>query len=63
MKIRLINFHRHTQAIKRSVKLGIETFGIVCGQIRSDGFIRLRIQSRRIILQFHSKKDLRFNEV
>lgn len=31
----------------------------VCGQTRRDGFIRSRIESRRIIPQFHSKKDFK----
>lgn len=33
----------------------------VCGQIRRDGFVRSRIESRRIMPEFYSKKDFRLN--
>jgi len=52
----MFNFPCHTQSVERSVKLMVVASGAVCGQTRRDGFIRSRIESRRIMPQFHSKK-------
>ncbi|KAF0705713.1 Uncharacterized protein FWK35_00035610 [Aphis craccivora] len=57
----IFNFPCHTQAVERSVKLVTEASAAVCGQTRRDGFIRSRIESRRIMPQFYSKKDFRLN--
>jgi hypothetical protein len=39
------------------VKIVIEVSGAVCGQTRKYGFIRSRIEPRRIMPNFHSKKN------
>ncbi|XP_050527619.1 uncharacterized protein LOC126897791 [Daktulosphaira vitifoliae] len=51
----------HTQAVERSVKLVTEASAAVCGQARRDGVIRARIESRRIMPHFNSKKYFQFN--
>jgi len=59
----IFNFPCHTQAVERSVKLVTEASIAVCGQTRRDGFIRSRIESHRIMPQFHSKKDFKLSSV
>lgn len=47
----------HTQAVERCVKLVTEASSAVYGQNARDGFIRVRLESRRIMSQFNTKAD------
>lgn len=47
----------HTQAVERAVKTVTEAALAVCGGERRDGFIRSRIESRKNMPKFESKKD------
>ena len=49
----------HTQAIERCVKLVTEASSTVCGVKSRDGFIRVRLESRKIMPRFESKCDYR----
>lgn len=47
----------HTQAVERTVKIVTEASSAVCGPQNRDGFIRTRLQSRKLMPSFHTKKD------
>ena len=47
----------HTQVVERCVKLVTEASSAVYGQNARDGFIRVRLESRRIMSQFNTKAD------
>jgi len=49
----------HTQAVERCVKLVTESCSSVCGVTARDGFIRVRLESRKIMPSFESKCDYR----
>ena len=54
----VVNFPRfpcHTQAVERCVKLVTQASAAVCGQISRDGFIRSRLEGRRIMPTFDTK--------
>jgi len=56
----IIDFPRfpcHTQAVERCVKLVTQASAAVCGQASRDGFIRSRLESRRIMATFNTKAD------
>ena len=50
-------FPYHTQATERCIRLVSEASAAVCGSQRRDGFIRARIDSRRKMKTFESKKE------
>ena len=50
-------FPCHTQAVERCVKLVTEASIAVCGQRARDGFIHSRIESRKKMPFFNTKKD------
>lgn len=56
--IEIDNYPCHNQAVERHVKLVTETAGCVCGEDNRDGFIRARLESRRKMQKFESKKRL-----
>jgi len=45
----------HTQAVERCVKLVTESAKAVCGVKARDGFIRVRLESRKIMPVFNTK--------
>ena len=47
----------HTQAVERAVKLTTEASSLVIGEKQRDGMIRQKIDSRKIVKKFISKKD------
>lgn len=49
----------HTQATERCVKIVTEASAAVCSPMRRDGFIRTRIESRKKMPFFNSKKDFK----
>jgi hypothetical protein len=54
----IVDFPRfacHTQAVKRCVKLVTQASATVCGQKSRDGFIRSRLEGRRIMPTFNTK--------
>lgn len=50
-------FPCHTQAVERCVKLVTEASAAVCGNVKRDGFIRSRLESRKIMPRFETKVD------
>jgi hypothetical protein len=50
-------FPCHTQAVERCVKVVTEASAAVCGQTSRDGFIRSRLESRRIMPIFNTKAE------
>ena len=52
-------FPCHTQAVERVVNLITEASAAVCGTDSRDGFIRVRIQSRKDMPQFDTKGQYR----
>jgi hypothetical protein len=48
-------FPSHTQAVERCVKLVTQASAAVCGQTSRDGFIRSRLEGRRIMPTFNTK--------
>lgn len=52
-------FPCHTQATERCVKVVTEASAAVCGLIRRDGFIKNRIESRKIMPVFDTKKHFK----
>ena len=61
--VTLEHFPCHTQAVERHVKLVTESSAAVCGQQQRDGFIRSRIESRRVMKTFNTKSQYRFGSV
>jgi hypothetical protein len=57
----LPHFPCHTQAVERCVKLVTESSAAVCGQQQRDGFIRSRIESRKIMKTFNTKSEYRLS--
>jgi hypothetical protein len=51
----------HTQAVERCVKLVTEASASVCGEMARDGFIRVRLESRKLMPYFNTKADYRTN--
>jgi len=49
----------HTQAVERCVKLVTEAASSVCGARARDGFIRVRLESRKIVPHFNTKSKYR----
>ena len=49
----------HTQAVERCVKLVTEASSAVCGVKARDGFIRVRLESRKIMPYFNTKSQYR----
>lgn len=47
----------HTQAVERGVKLVTEAAKKVCGENARDGFIRSRLESRKLMPKFDTKSD------
>ena len=45
----------HTQAVECCIKLVTEASAAVCGSASRDGFIRARLESRRIMAHFNTK--------
>ena len=52
-------FPSHTQAVERCVKLVTQASAAVCGQTSRDGFIRSRLEGRRIMPTFNTKAQYR----
>jgi len=52
-------FPCHTQSVERHVKLVTEASSTVCGEAKRDGYIRVKLESRKLMPQFDSKKDYR----
>jgi len=50
-------FPCHTQAVERCVKVVTEASAAVCGQTSRDGFIRSRLESRRMMPDFNTKAE------
>lgn len=50
-------FPCHTQAVERCVKLVTEASAAVCGAPARDGFIRARLEARRIMPVFDTKRQ------
>jgi hypothetical protein len=53
----LLDFPCHTQAVERIIKLVTDASGSVVGEQNRDGFIRARIEGRKRLPTFESKKD------
>jgi len=49
----------HTQAIERCIKIVSEASISVCGDRRRDGFIRSKIESRKKLPKFETKRDFK----
>ena len=49
----------HIQTVERTVKLVTDSFSSVCGEKARDGFIRVRLESRKIMPYFNTKADYR----
>ena len=47
----------HTQAVERAVRLVSEASAAVIGQEARDGFIRQRMEARKILPNFETKKE------
>jgi hypothetical protein len=52
----------HTQAVERCVKLVTEASVAVCGEEARDGYIRVRLESRRIMPVFDTKKHYKLKQ-
>lgn len=57
----LPHFPCHTQAVERCVKLVTESSAAVTGEHQRDGFIRSRIESRKIMKTFNTKSEYRLS--
>ena len=49
-----------TQSVERCVKIVTEASLAVCGEHSRDGFIRSRLEARRVVPVFNTKSDYRF---
>ena len=49
----------HTQSVERCIKLVTEASAAVCGLKARDGFIRVRLESRKIMPSFNTKAEYR----
>jgi len=58
-KFHFPRFPCHTQAVERCVKVVTEASAAVCGVKAREGFIRPRLESRRIMPTFNTKKEYR----
>lgn len=54
-------FPCHTQAVERCVKIVTEASSTVCGFSNRDGLIRAKIEARKIIPVFNTKKECATN--
>jgi hypothetical protein len=61
-KLTLDDFSCHIQSVERHVKMVTEAAASVCGDLRSDGYIRAKLLSRKYIPYFGSKKDWKTQE-
>ena len=52
----------HTQSVERCVKIVTEASLAVCGQLSRDGFIRTRLEGRRIMPTFNTKAEYRVSQ-
>lgn len=55
-----INFDKfpcHTQAVERCIKIVTEASTKVCGESSRDGYIRLKLEGRQILLTFDNKSQ------
>jgi hypothetical protein len=50
-----------TQSVERCVKMVTEASLAVCGHLSRDGFIRARLEGRRLMPKFNTKAEYRFN--
>ena len=48
----------HTQSVERGVKLVTEASAAVCGVNARDGFIRARLESRKVMPRFNTSRIL-----
>ncbi|KAK5648112.1 hypothetical protein RI129_003004 [Pyrocoelia pectoralis] len=55
--IEITSYPCHTQAVERCVKLVTEASLSIVGFKKRDGFIKARLDSRKLMPQFESKKD------
>ena len=55
--LEVLPYPGHTQAVERAVKLTTEISSSVIGEKQRDGMIHQKIQSRKIVKKFDSKKD------
>ena len=56
-------FPCHLQAVERCVKIVTQASAAVCGQTSRDGFIRARLEARRIMLTFNTKAAYSFSSL
>lgn len=56
-KIDFLRLPCHTQAVERSVKTVTEASGTLCSKSAREGFIKAKIESRKLMPKFDSKKD------
>ena len=54
----ILKHHCHNQAVERHTKLVTEASADVTGFEKRDGLIRQKIQSRRLMKAFNTKKQL-----
>lgn len=57
--VQLANVASHTQSVERVVKEVTEASNKKCGPTARDGFIRVRLQDRKLVPKFESKKDFK----
>jgi len=50
-------FPCHNQSVERCIKLVTEASNSVCGEMEREGFIRSRLESRKILPVFNTKSD------
>ena len=55
----VVNFSKypHTQSVEKCVKLVTEASAAVCGVHARDGFIRVRLESRKVKPCFNTKAE------
>lgn len=56
-KIDFLRLPCHTQAVERSVKTVTEASGTLCSKSAREGYIKSKIESRKLMPKFDSKKD------
>jgi hypothetical protein len=58
---KLLDFPCHSQSVERHVKLVTEAAAAVRGENQRDGYIRVRLLSRKAIPTYSSKQDWEFH--
>ena len=58
----LTNLVNHTQAVERIIKMVTDASNVVVGQEARDGAIRARLEGRKMLPKFESKKDFNIIE-